>query len=452
VAVDLPLAEHFVLLIATFRHASAGGRVAFPPERWESWRKSVTPDQGAAASDDAEFFLPYARGLLFPAADQVRGDAVARLVARPDVVAATSAVTLEPRHGEPPTPLTVSRLEALAFPTGLGFLVVKLRLTAEAPGLEALSRANQQLRVLRAPSRTWKLARLAVGDEKVEVREWLESALGGLGELVDADRLQLVTFACVDRVALEAQSPGPFASPAERVLYELGAVLRAGATLDDPTWVPGHDQIEDIRRSNAFQPWQAWRLLAFRETLTFLATEALPFTTRAFPRIIEGAYVPLYVYALHQQLMLARFADELVARVAEGKWDLAAIRRHTEAFVDFRHRYWFAEVTRKPLGSDLYRRFQNALGVGASYELASRAVADVRAFYEERRARQITLLLQSMTFVFGPFGVSMGIAGLILPDNVPRWERGLVVLGLVGLAWLALLVLWMRTRARDPRA
>ena len=192
-------------------------------------------------------------------------------------------------------------------------------------------------------------------------------------------------------------------------------------------------------------------MLALRETLTFLATDALPFTTRAFPRVVEGAYLPLYVYALHQQLMLAGFADELVARVAEGQWDLDAIRRHTEAFVDFRHRYWFAEVTRKPLGSDLYRRFQNALGVGASYELASRAVSDVRAFYEERRARQITLLLHSMTFFFGPFGVSMGIAGLVVPDGASRAVRAGVVLALVVLAWVVLWGLWWRTRAREPR-
>jgi hypothetical protein len=451
VATDPPLSEHFVLLVATFRGSSDPPRGA-DGARWQPASRGGASD-AAAARDDADFFQPYARRLLFP--DSAGGDAsresVVRLVASPEAIESLAAVTLVPQHEESPTPVAVRKLEALLFPTGVGFFVAKLQVATATPTLGELTRANRQLRVLRPPSRTWQLAKLRTSGGETTVRGWIEEQLGGLGRLVDADRAQLVTFACLDRAVVDAQDAGSFADPTERLLYEVGAGLRAGATLDEPTWVPGRDQIDELRRANTFEPWRSWRMLALRETLTFLATDALPFTTRAFPRVIEGSYLPLYLYVLHQQIMLAGFADDLVARVAEGQWDLYAIRRHTEAFVDFRHRYWFAEVTRKPLGGDLYRRFQNGLGVVASYELASRAVSDVRAFHEDRRARQITLLLHSMTFFFGPFGVSMGIAGLIVPEGASRSVRAGVVFGLVVLAWIVLWGLWQGTRMAERR-
>jgi hypothetical protein len=56
-----------------------------------------------------------------------------------------------------------------------------------------------------------------------------------------------------------------------------------------------------------------------------------------------------------------------------------------------------------------------------------------------------------MTFFFGPFGVSMGIAGLIVPEGASRSMRAGVVFGLVVLAWIVLWGLWQGTRLSERR-
>lgn len=445
---EVLLGAHFTVVVVPFRHAGARG------DAWKPWWTRLSDDDAAIVLEEAAFFVPYIAAMLVPESTVVRDERLATVRERKSLDAyraatpetavlrlttkASKEIALARRDREP-VRLRVDWVDALLFPTGVGFLVVKLALAAESPTLEDLVAANAQLRQLRAPSPTWVLATLKDGERETSVREWFVSRLGDLGELDPVDRAQLFTYACASRIDEEAAA-GAFPTAHDRLLFEFATCIPVGGTLADPAWVPGPDQIEGLVEDNRFAPWNAWRALSLKDAWATLGKETIPFTQRALPRILETSYLPLYLYALHQRTMLARFADVLVQKVSEGAWDLRAIRRHTEAFSEFRHRYWIGEVTRRPLSGELFRKMQHGLEVHPMFEAASRAAGDVKAFYEERRARQITMLLQAMSFAFGPFGVSAGVANLALPSDASRALRAVVVLGLVAMIWTGLAI------------
>jgi hypothetical protein len=69
--------------------------------------------------------------------------------------------------------------------------------------------------------------------------------------------------------------------------------------------------------------------------------------------------------------------------------NLSEARALTDAFVMFRNHYWFAEVTLKPQGAEIYRRFQHGLDALSLYEAVSDEVRELEGYYERQVARNI---------------------------------------------------------------
>src|SRR5262249_41499822 len=163
---------------------------------------------------------------------------------------------------------------------------------------------------------------------------------------------------------------GVFASGAERVLFEFGAGIGLNQTVNNPMWVPSPEQAERVRRDNRLALWRCWQALALKESIVFLGTEDLPFTTRSLPHTVEHDYLPLYLYTLHQKFQLLMFANDLMREVAQVDSHLRGARSLLRRFVAFRNRFWFNEVTRKPQGGELYRLMQQSLDVPQLYQMA----------------------------------------------------------------------------------
>src|SRR5688572_22208410 len=108
--------------------------------------------------------------------------------------------------------------------------------------------------------------------------------------------------------------------------------------------------------------------MALHDNVLFLGTVTTRFTQGAFAHNVEYDYFHLYLLTLYQKMRLSWLSGELMRRGADLHTQLSEARALWDAFVMFRNHYWFAEVTLKPQGTELYRRVQRGLDVLSVYE------------------------------------------------------------------------------------
>jgi hypothetical protein len=496
---DLDLLTHFTVAVYPFAHdLTPGNRAARLKElggRWTPWWARLDDAAAAGALEAAGFFLPYISGLLYPEIASLRGggppgerfgdwvrrlrgrcgrgladccrrlpdDAVLRLTARPELYRPLAEFTLVDRRDE--IAANLDWIDVVLFPSGIAFLLLKLRLASERPTLGRLIALNAAVRLVHPPTLAWKLPalRLADGAEDFRVRDLMAhltdglTAPGGRDEEeipytdTEAGRayggtLELLSFACVGlgnagRAALPA---GAFASGEDRILYEFAACIGLGETVTNPMWAPAPEQAARVMRDNRLAMWRCWKAMALKQTCVFLAGEDLPFTRHSLPRAVEANYLPLYLYVLYQKFQLFAFSGDLMHEAARGK--VSGARALLRRFVSFRNRYWFSEVTLKPIGGELYRTLQQGLEVPALYQLVTGSVKDAKEYYEGIWQRQVQWLKDALTYG-GPLLVTLGAARMLLGGTEVGWAAAAAA-GVLAAAFV-----WLRARGarRAPR-
>ncbi|MBL8793214.1 MAG: hypothetical protein JNM56_04860 [Planctomycetia bacterium] len=487
-AANPELQNHFSVVIYPFVHPITGSarsaRLAALGERWVPWWTRLSDDGLTDALRATGFFLPYVRGLLYPEVAVLQGEApgpqyrrwaeclrhwtnsgleqfcghlpsaaILRLTLREPYFQSLAEFSVQWEQRAPGAPARqvagcLDWIDALLFPSGVGFLLLKFGLRAAQPRLAQFIELNQAMQVVHAPSTSRRTPRLTfdAGGPPSSLRELLnhltQGLVGGHGAepwdgqfhplgIVPArtpytdseagvaygERCHLLSYACADladrsRSALPA---GVFASGEERMLFEYAAGIGLNQTVEDPMWVPSPEQAERIRRENRLAMWRCWQALALKESCVFLGTEALPFTTRSLPHTIEHDYLPLYLYTLHQKFQLMIFANDLMREVAQVDSHLQGARSLLHRFVAFRNRFWFSEVTRKPQGGELYRLMQQSMDVPGLYQMALASVKDAKEYYEERWDRQVRLGL-TLIGLGGPAAALVGAMQAYLND------------------------------------
>jgi hypothetical protein len=529
IAGDPELLHHYSVLIYPFLHHITGRqrdrRLASLEPRWTPWASRFTEHDLASTLEATSFFLPYIRGILYPdvlrlqeetptedpahwarllhdwsAADladygsNLPAAGVVRLTLRPGLMAALAEMIVVHQGfsgGYTTEAMELSAecrwIDAVLFPSGLGFLLLQVRLAQEQPRMSALIRLNQALRHVHPPRHSAHMPVLRLpGGEEVTVRDlmnFLTQGLAGPWTIPEEDRgifpappaaasdrpytdseagrgygerCHLVSYGCVDLSGFTpAELPaGVFASATDRLLFEYGTCIGLAESVNNPVWMPSSEQAARLERDNRLALWRCWTGMVLKESLVFLATEDLGFTRRSLPRTVENDYLALYLFALYQKLQLFTFATDLMHEVAHACGQLRGARALAQRFVAFRSQYWFSEVTRKPQGGDLYRTFQRGLEVQSSYDLVTSSIKDVKDFYEGVWTRQLQLLKDVVTYG-GPATMAFGAVRMIVGDSPHTWTIG----GLIGLG-AALMVLlrvclrgvWSPRRATPARA
>jgi len=517
-AADPELRNHFSVAIFPFVHnlsaQARSGRLQALGERWSPWWSRQSAEGLSDALQATGFFLPYVRGLLYPEVTVLQDEppgpqychwaealrhwtrrglgrfcqrlpasAILRLTYRQSGLQslASFGVCWEPRDGGAAACTATGCLDwidALLFPAGVGFLLLKFRLRAGQPRLGQLIALNQALRLVHSPSASWTPPRFTFGGgAPVGLRDLLNHLTQGLvgaapwdgqfqplgapstqtpytdteAGLAYGERCHLLSYACIDLAdrTPAALPAGVFASGEDRMLFEYGAGIGLNQTVEDPMWVPSPEQAARVRRDNRLAMWRCWQALALKETCVFLGTEDLPFTRRSLPHTIEHDYLPLYLYTLHQKLQLMIFANDLMREVAQVDTHLHGARALLERFVAFRNRFWFSEVTRKPQGGELYRLMQQSLDVPALYQMALASVKDAKEYYEDRWDRQVRFGM-TLLGLGGPVAAAFGAVQAYAAD--PAVAVGIAAAATVG-ALVTGCLLWLldRKNARSRR-
>ena len=518
---DPVLLNHFTVAIYPFVHdltaSNRAARLHALDRRWAPWWARLSDGDAAEALDGSAFFLPYIRGLLYPETACLQGeppgeqfgrwvgrirrwgedglhswrrrmpaDAVLRLTCRLAVHAPLSSFALSVRRGAPgktslhtEIPGRLDWIDAVLFPSGLGFLAFKVQLDEDPPRLSRLIALNAALRLVHPPSLSWPLPTLRfAGGEELRTCDLMNFLTAGLTEPPHApetlgrpvqrsadeaaytdseagraygERLQVLSYACVNLAGLgpEELPAGAFAGGEDRVLYEFAAGHQLGDTVHNPVWAPSPEQAQRVTRENRLAMWRCWKAMVLKESCVFLAVEDLGFNRRSLPHTIENDYLPLYLYTLYQKFQLLAFSNDLMREVARGG-RLGGARALLRRFVAFRNQYWFSEVTRKPMGGDLYRTLHQGLEAPALYQMVTTSVKEAQEYYEGVWARQAQWVRDALTFG-GPLTAALWAAHVFLDGpNEYGWTLG--VLAAVALGALAMLaVRWRGRRALRPR-
>jgi hypothetical protein len=507
---SLPLLNHYTLLLYPFFHTITDNnrtqRIQSLAQYWEPWWSRLSNDIPQAL-DDTYFFLPYIRDLIFPETalfkglpsgknyvawarriaelnrgglvylhSQLPSDAVLRITYCKEQLAQIRHIDIfqpydqsgQPSHSELSTGL--EWVDAVLFPSGIGFLILKLALASDAIQLSHLIGLNASLRTIHPPTISYPRAHLRFNNSVNEVymHDVIDFLLQGIAsdeeivpdltrftapevaprrlrytesELGQAygERCHILSYACVDLKSLGSDTAGNFKSVEDRIAFEYLYCLPTGLTLEDPTWMPSEAYAERIKKQYEVSMWDCWLGRVSNDAAIFLATKGIDFNLTALPRNIEADYLPLYFYSLHQKYQLLSFSNDLMPKGAYVADHLEEVRTLMDQFVDFRNKYWFNEVTNKPLGSELYNKFQQGLWSLELFELVSTKVKELKEFYESKRQQRIDTLLNVVTFIFLPLTAVIGIFGMTFFDK-GTWKMfgcAAVITGVVSaVVWL----------------
>ncbi len=207
-----------------------------------------------------------------------------------------------------------------------------------------------------------------------------------------------------------ANAAVPFASQVERTLYELATCTDTA----DPVYAPHPNQVKTIMEQGHVALWQNWEALVLHDSVVFMATRSTSFTSHTLPHNVASDYFCLYLIACYQKFRLSRLSGELMRHGATLHRDLKEARWLSEEFVMFRNHYWFSEVTFKPQGIELYRRYQDGLGISKLYESVNQAVHELGEHLERRAERlnsSLLALLEVVAFVVLPAEILAHVFG-----------------------------------------
>jgi hypothetical protein len=464
-------------------------------------------DRGPGSDRPASRTAPGAagRGTAAELGAAIRADGALRLTA--DLAAAGVPDTLEfvrPRE-EGCIRVGLGYADAVMFPQGVGFLVLEVRLEEAALSVGRLREFLGAARLVAPPRAGWELGQwvasdglafssealldfllqgLAVGAAPVAGR--LPEYLGWRARTPDAGgyaasafgqvygpTFRLYTYACLDagdgpttlppgevgipvagatpfrlrrewlRLPVPPEGAGPFRSIVQGALYEL-------ATCTDPShpdFEPHEAALAQRLDTGQIALWANWEGLALHDAVVFLGVRPSRFTNEVLPLNVAGAYFHLYLLTLYQKLRLNVLAGELERQDARLDRNLREARTLFGDFLRFRNHYWFSEVTLRPQGTELYRRFLAGLEVSPLFECVKEEVRDLHEYYEGRAQRRIGDLLNALAFLGLPASLLVSLFANALVKSA-TWTQflaaGGAVYAVVGLLWL-----WWKAKAQE---
>jgi hypothetical protein len=423
-------------------------------------------------------------------------DGVLRLTYDPGRLAALHPLCLEfasdnaHEEGEEQfsAPLLLDWIDVALFPQHVGFLALKVRLEEEHLSVDRLNDFLYYLRPVHPPTIDWQLPRWRHARKETPLlfqsRDLIDFLLQGLtaGAARLAPTLEAFlqdlryngtgrrysameegqvygqawrqyTYACLaadtpatpSALLSQKDTPLPFASPAEQALYELATCTHAA----HPDYVPHTSGLKHLWDKGHIALWTNWQGMALHDQVVFLGTRPSRFTLHALARNAENDYFHLYLLTLYQKMRLSLLSGELMRQGATLHHNLREARALSTAFVMFRNHYWFAQVTLKPQGSELYRRFQQGLDICPLYEAISGEVRGLQEFYEGKAQRRIRALLDVLAFVGIPTAILNGLLfkHLINFDTTTQQftfigEGWKLIAGIAGVVYITAAVAW----------
>jgi len=397
-------------------------------------------------------------------------------------------------------------IDVVIFPDEIGFIIIKLQSSQPASTIDHLIDLMYYARIVHPPKPNWILAEWTVSDGHASVsfatRDLIDYALQGLAQstsIIDetlfaflnrqrqhpsterytasvtgqvyGQMCRLYSYVCLSK---QTQVPSPvvtkqghvlFKSLNEQIIYELATC----SSVTDPNYEPHALGVSQLFNRGRIAFWGNWEGLSLHDNTVFLATEPAYFTRTDLPHNVGSDYFYLYLLVLYQKLRLStlsgllqrpQYKRNLAQRLQQRLPGIKVIdspnidNKHLritrdlwDGFVLFRNHYWLGEVTFRPQGTEIYRLYQQGMGVQTLYDAVSDQARELRNHYEERAQRRIGILLTILTVVGLPATILgdlfSGIA--VVNQQQTPWHSFIIAsLFLYGIVALCCLGWWLR--------
>lgn len=324
-------------------------------------------------------------------------------------------------------PVRLCWIDVALLPQQVGFLFLKVQLGQDRPTVARLNNLLYYLRQVHKPTIDWQLACWKHCDSQdnytFESRDLVDFLLSGFTEestlppatvsfsdwlktaasvkrysstqqgQIYGERFRIFTYACLDDPlptdpsAAKKDEPTAtngnkpiFGSNIQQTLYELATGTNIEDEEDD--YIPHGVGLRQTMRRSRIALWKIWEGLALHDNVVFLGARPTPFTCNGLAHNVENDYFHLYLLTLYQKVRLSTFSGELMRRGEDLYQNTKEAQSLSYKFSMFRNHYWFPEVTFKPQGIELYKRFQQGLNVLSLYEGVSKEVSELQLYYE----------------------------------------------------------------------
>jgi hypothetical protein len=478
-ALDRKLEHHFTIFVYPFQHRFEGKveqrQLTRILHEWLPWFCRLDEEKIKSALDDSYFFLPFAKRLLLPEFEQTPNTIEGRrkLISLAQDFRSASPETVCQKIAEFPTQHLSYRNEGLeriknirlvsefgkrfeqdievewvdlyVLPQETGFLVIKMHLSDKNASISQLIEFNNLMRQVLPPKVDWVVPRLLapacpdvdsaqslvefllkdltpsylLGPENVQHSESLFGHIYG-------DRFFVYSYSCIDLpedLDIESVPHEPFKDAVDMMLYEYGTCAGLGSsTVQGSNFLPSTEYVEELISANKISLWKLWRGFALRETVTYLATKKNQFHLTYFPQNIENDYFNLYIYSLYQKIQLFKFSTALLQEDNNPKESMVSTRKLLDRFMEFRNKFWFVEVTKRPQGDYIYEKYQEGLKTLDLFEAVDDEISDLNEYYEARLSRNVSTLLNILTIYFVPVSAILAVFGMSTIASASPWQ------------------------------
>jgi hypothetical protein len=444
---DVPIINQECRLLFPFHHYFNDLAEAEGIAKWKPWLKRLDGDDKLEAYDRTLYFQPFVRKMLFPEMDPpMQSHSTRHLAFMPDNRLYSSDFELQPMSNDkaPDGEVfkgSISWIDVYLFHDKMGILVININ--PECPSLHQLADFLRTARMVLPPYVGFNLPRLSLANFPFEqninsmndlinylLKPMIDPlSIGGkngndytktpIGK-EEGERCWTFTYAqvCDDEHIGNNKTEIPELEMRDLWLYEIGTVtpIRDG-------YIPANEHIAKIINENRMSVWDSWRGIALRDTITFLEFSDSTKTDKTF--FFNNAtkdYFFLYIYCLYQKVELLKLQNNLIeaGEISDKKERLHGLLGQ---LVEFRNHFWFAEVTRKALGGELYRKYQHGLETPILYEYVSSEIHDLYAYFcsvaNEEQLNQNRKLNKTIGIIAAVIGIPtmfIGFLGINLRD------------------------------------
>ena len=356
-------------------------------------------------------------------------------------------------------PFLIEWIDAAVFPGQIGFLLLKVRIDEQKIGLRRLVDFLYYCRLVHPPSPGWQLAAWKFQESALsfESRDLVNYLLQGFGRSCDyyepdpskflqlrernredgsftgsefgqiyGENFSIYFYGCLSgKNKPRARSNSAlFKNNIEKNLYELAT----HSSTNDPGYKPHPDFIHSLFEQHHIAIWNNWQGLALQNNVVFLGTEEQPFTINVLPRNVDHDYFYLYLVSLFQKTWLSHVSGQIAIKEASMKHKLHDARALFDNFIHFQNHYWFNELTRKPIGMEIYQRFRSGLALLPLYDSLHEQIDEIRNYFESKYERRTNFLIFLLTVFVLPIGAFCSLFGGALIKKASWVDFGVTIL------------------------
>jgi len=382
------------------------------------------------------------------------------------------------------TSFNINWIDAFLFPQHIGFLCIKISLPQKPIAIETCNNFLYYIRLIHPPTLNWTLAEWLVEGEdnqlkfqsrdlvdylvqvfKFDKKNWSLSLPSFLSRIqnnseinrysetylgqVYGDVFQILSYGCLNEETCNTDEMEENADidPAKKnlpdilkniynhVLYEMSTIT----LLSDHRFIPSADYVENLFNEHHIALFNNWESMALQNNVIFLGKVKDSFTEKALPENIEFDYLVEYLLASFQKFRISLMLGELIRNEEHIEKNLKESRRLQDEFMTFQNRFWFNEVSRKPIGMEIFSKFQAGLKVIPLFEELKEEVLSLHDHFERKAEKGISTLLNIITFIGLPATLLMeAFSSVLFPHPTLKLLvlSSLAIYAGVGTIWL----------------